>query len=256
MDYEFYEKISRKVMMIGYHVEFNLNVMLARPDLKKSRKNIYNEYMYKNQNKYANKSKFVTIKIDPDFFHTIDIREDTNIPKKSYIIRYDHEYKLKSLLENAIHMIHDNSNFTSKNNHLIVKRKDNISYIEISSTYFEVSPVVIKRENSDIEEAGIKLYIKNQTNESTIFLLIDKLMTWYNYIISGNTFDRSQQLLNYFGRPQLGTNLIDLSSQNYYNDKNEVDFENDDKSGVVKDTTKNKTGFVNPYLKKTELDDL
>ena len=257
MEYNYYEKISRKVMMIGYRAEFNLNVLLARPDLKKERRNMYNEFMYKNQSKYANKNKFITIKLDPDFFHTIDIRDEKDLPKKSYMMRYDQEYKFVSLLKKGIDMLNDKTIFVNKNDHLIVKKKNAKSYIELSSGYFEVSPIVIKRDNNETEEGGIKLYIKNQSNESNVYMVVDKLMTLYNYLSSSNSFDRSQQLLNYFGRPDLGTNLVDLSSINYHNDKNEVEYEEDDKSCVIKNgTTENKNGFVNPYLKKTELDDL
>lgn len=72
------------------------------------------------------------------------------------------------------------------------------------NTKLELSPAVFTNPNNGIQEAGIFIYINNASEP--IFLSAKRFVNFQYFIENFNMYNTAQNMINYLGRPENGTN--------------------------------------------------
>lgn len=225
-----YDRISDKVMWLGFGATLNFNVDLffQRKDINSTNKikeNFHREYLYKTR-----PDDPYRVKILRDFNYYFSIDYSIKEIKERALIYADQIYflifNLKKVMkwfigENGINVI-----FSKKSDGkiFIPTHPEPIRVNLAFGTYVEFEPAV----GTDIngyETIGVKTYINN--DGVFFFMSSDVLFSLFHMISTCNMYSLAQNMLNYVGRPPYGTNSynVNTGAVNYQNSS----FQNDSK---------------------------
>lgn len=217
-----YDRISDKVMWLGFGVtlNFNIDLFFQKKDIRtgtKNKENFHREYMYKN-----NPDDPYRVKIVRDFTYYFSIEYNNRDIKERVIIGPEQIYFLIFNLKKVIQW------FVGENgiNTVFLKRKDGKLFIPTHpepikinlafGNYIEFEPAIDN--SSGYETIGVKTYL----NSDGIFFFMnsDTLFSLYHMLSTCNMYALAQNMLNYIGRPEYGTNSYNIYTAEKSNQQN------------------------------------
>lgn len=212
-DYIDYEKISDDLMFIGNSTILRLNVVLAKPDSRdQTRRHFHKEYAY-STSKYSDKDVVVTMRRSFEYYLSID---KLDAREYSTMIRIQDIMLVRMKIHEVLNWF-TSEVFGMKNNQLYIFKHPEPAVVsglvENKSIIFE--PVVITWDDGS-QEQGVRMTLTD--SNMYIDIPIGKFYGFAYIIDSINMFESAQLLVNYLGRPELGTNLCEFEQNAYLND--------------------------------------
>lgn len=222
-----YERISDKVMWLGFGATLNFNVDLffQRKDnrsMDKIRENFHREYIYK-----LNEDDPYRVKIIRDFTYYFSIEYNVKDVRDRVVIGPEQIYFLVFNLKRVMQWFIGEEGI----NKVFSKRKDGTLFIPTHPEpikvnlafggYIEFEPAI--GNVGGYETIGLRTYINN--DGVFFFMSSDTLFSLFHMISSCNMYGLAQNMLNYIGRPEYGTNSYNMytgeknSDQNKYGNK-------------------------------------
>ena len=207
MNYMDYEKISDKVMDLGYNTVLKMNVTLARKNKGGYRNHYYKEFSYKT-NKYIDKNKLYNINRNFDYFLSIERYSEE---KEFLMIRDEHMLGLRFAFNDILKKwFIDNQIFAYNGSKMVIIQG---SWNHVESTIamnkkLVFSPIVIHNID-DTYTQGVRISLGSDYSYTDISYAKFSALA-YN-INSMYLFQLAQNMLNFLQRPEFGTNLTSYS---------------------------------------------
>lgn len=212
MNYMDYEKLSDKVMDIGYNTILKMNVSLGRKDKNGKRIHYYKEFSYQTK-KYTNVDTLYNINRNFDYYLSIEKYSDQ---KDFLMIRDENMIDLKIAFNTILTLW-----FTVSDKYpdVFAYNKDN-KLIIINGSWNEIPvdlcmnkrlvfhPVVIHNLDNSYTR-GVRLFLGS--NYSFVDIPQSRFMALVYNFNSMYLFQMAQNMLNFFQRPEFGTNLTTYS---------------------------------------------
>ena len=218
-----YDRISDKVMWLGFGATLNFNVDLyfIRKDginKDKVKENFHKEYLYK-----LNPEEPYRVKIARDFNYYFSIDYNNKNIKERISIGADQIYffifNLKKVMQWFIGENGINTIFKKKDGKLFIPNHPEPIKISLAfDNYIEFEPAIDN--NSGYETIGVKTYL----NSDGIFFFMnsDTVFSLFHMLSTCNMYALAQNILNYIGRPEYGTNshIMGYSNNTYSQNRN------------------------------------
>jgi hypothetical protein len=214
-----YDRISDKVMRLGFGATLNFNVDLffQRKDIKstdKVKENFHREFLYK-----VNQDAPYRVKILRDFNYYFSIDYNTKDIRERTIITTDQIYffifNLKKVMQWFIGENGINTIFSKKDGRVFIPTHPEPIRINLAfGGYIEFEPAIDASSGYDV--IGVRTYLNS--DGVFFFMSYETLFSLYHMITTCNMYSLAQNMLNYIGRPEYGTNSINMNelSQNKY----------------------------------------
>ena len=212
-----YDKIYSTIMWINNEYILKMCVDLSHTNKKMNnpRENYHKEIGYTGANGFC-----VNINLDPYFYLSIESSKRSAMDNRKMTIRIyqDDMYLLLFRLNEACEW------FTSdKYSKLFVKNDNKIMFLErvnnikcgLRYDYLEFEPAIMTNTNNGEQEIGVKLYL----GADNIFTFINaiSLLNLNHFLQHFNIYQAGLSLLSYLGRPEYGTNYINMDNSNNNN---------------------------------------
>jgi hypothetical protein len=207
-----YEKISDTVFWLSKEWIMKFVVQLNKYSEKNGRENFYKEFGYQKKGNFC-----VSINRDFNYYFLIEsVQRDSNGFKYSLMITQQDIYFLQFKLSKAVEWFTgDSSIFAKKGEDIIIPSKVYTERVNlITNTYIELEPSVIRFDNGN-QIIGVRFYLGNDT--VNFFMDVNRFLSFNYFISTFNMYLAAQGLLSYLGRPQNGTNHINMSALNSSN---------------------------------------
>lgn len=209
-----YDRISDKVMWLGFGatLNFNIDLFYLRKDLNsndKIKENFHREIIYKTD---PNDTSY-RVKILRDFTYYFSIEYNTKEIKERIPIGPENIYfvifNLKRVMQWFIGEDGVNTVFSKKDGKLFIPVKPEPIKINLSfGKYIEFEPAV---DNSNgYETIGVRMYLGN--DGIFFFMSSDTLFSFLHMLTTCNMYALAQNMLNYIGRPEYGTNSFNMET--------------------------------------------
>lgn len=207
-----YDKISDLMMYLGLNTSLNFNVNLSKKGQNGERYHFHKEYIY--PSKYSDYGKVISIKRSFSYYLTIDKRE----PRQSIMIRIQDLIILRSILSGVSSWFTDDT-FGIKNNVLVIHKAKKPMMVNnlAENKYLQFNPIVMTSENTSIQQQGIRITLGDPNIYTDIG--IDTFFGFKELIDRMDMFGYAQNMINYLGHPEFGTNSYEFDNNNYIPDE-------------------------------------
>lgn len=221
-----YDRISDKVMWLGFNtvLNFNVDLFFLRKDInsiEKIKENFHREILYKTDPNAPHR-----VKILRDFSYYFSIEYNTKDIKERVTIGPEHIYflifNLKKVMQWFIGENGINTIFSKKDGKLFIPNHPEPIRINLAfGNYIEFEPAI--ELYNGYETIGVKTYLSN--DGIFFFMSSDILFSLYHMLSTCNMYALAQNMLNYIGRPEYGTNSYNMENngsvktQNKFNNK-------------------------------------
>ena len=223
-----YDRIADKVMWLGFGATLNFNVDLFyyRKDINgkdKYKENFHKEYIYRTAQDSPDR-----VKIIRDFSYYFSIDYNIKDIKERAIITSNQIYflifNLKKVMQWFIGENGVNTVFSKKNGKIFIPTHPEPIKISLAfGNYIEFEPAV--NNVNGYETIGVKTYINNDA--VFFFMDSDTLFSFYHMLSTCNMYSLAQNMLNYIGRPEYGTNSFNMNTiENSFVNSNNKSFFN------------------------------
>lgn len=225
IEYMQYDKISDDIMMLDKNNIIRFNVMLAKTN-DSGRKFFHTEYKYKSNN--SDYKSLITLRRSYDYFLSFENIYRNEIGYKEYVIVGISDYmQLKFGLEEAFRWFRDEKYsklFMTKNGKLIMSTPipDFVISNLPKNKYIRLMPCILVKGETE-REPGIEMEIGSASN--IIRMTIKHFMGMYYILSNFNMLECSQNMINYLGHPEFGTNMIDYTGNFIVQNTNDIDSE-------------------------------
>lgn len=222
-----YDRISDKVMWLGFGASLNFNVDLfyQRKDgnsKEKIKENFHRECLYK-----LDEDSSYRVKIIRDFNYYFSIDYINRNIKERVVIGteqiYSFIFNIKKVMKWFIGENGVNTVFKMKNGKIFIPtHPEPIKVVLAFGNYIEFEPAIDS--SSGYETIGVKTYL----NSDGIFFFIssDNIFSLFHMVSTCNMYALAQNMLNYIGRPEYGTNSFiinpDINSGYPNNSQNKI----------------------------------
>lgn len=225
-----YDAISDRIYSLGQNIVLNFTVKLARKDKDGCRVHFHKEFQYP-ASSYIDTRSVISIKRNYDYYFSIE--DITN--KDSYIqIRLENMIMLKTILQQLVNILVDESNWMIKDKKLILKKK----YKPIllpglpMNKWLTFEPITIEFEDGSFSK-GIRITLSDYS--VYVDMTIDKFMGLTYLLDSYNMPIAAMIMINYLDQHKFGTSLVVFDNYNTPPISNTEEFEG------VPDTVPNRT---------------
>lgn len=230
IEWEQYEKISDDVYFLGTNLVLRFSVVLARYGTDGKRYHFHKEIGYRVQ-KSGNSYMAGLIRRSFDYYLSIENQNRTKDGEKEFIrIGVSEFIAIRNALQEAALWFTDSKYeklYVRKNSKLIMTSpipKINIPGLPMNK-YLRLEPCIIAREvGDDYSEPGVIMYLSSEINY--VKMNINRFMGLVYLFESINMYQSAQIMLNYLGRPELGTNMYcfdPIGNSNYESDIEKVE---------------------------------
>lgn len=205
-----YDKLSDDLYWLGNKIVVRFNVVLAKQkETDQSRIFHHKEFLY--PSKYSDKDRVITMRRSFQYYISID---KIDMYDAGVMIRVQDIMLVRAKLHEAS-MWFTNGTFAEKKKKLIIPSRPNSITITglTGGKYIMMDPIVIEYEDSNLQQQGIRLTISDQDIYTD--MSIDKFYGLCYLMNSINMYQSAQLLINYLGRPELGTNLYEFNNRDY-----------------------------------------
>lgn len=208
--YNDYEKISDICMWLSNEYVLKFTVELNKHNDKYGKSNFYKEIGYTIDEDYR-------VNINRDFIYYLSIesiKKTLDGNKLNIRIGLNDIYFLKYKLEQAISWFTDkyfeNLFARDNNNKIVMTMKPNPIKIDLSfGNYIEIEPSIFTFDNTLEQLTGVRIYLSSDSN--SLFMNINTLFGFKYFIDTFNMYQSAQNMLNFLGRPEYGTNYFEYS---------------------------------------------
>lgn len=208
--YNDYEKISDICMWLSNDYVLKFTVELNKHNDKYGKSNFYKEIGYTIDEDYR-------VNINRDFVYYLSIesiKKTLDGNKLNIRIGLNDIYFLKYKLEQAISWFTDkyfeNLFARDNNNKIVMTMKPNPIKIDLSfGNYIEIEPSIFTFDNTLEQLTGVRIYLSSDSN--SLFMNINTLFGFKYFIDTFNMYQSAQNMLNFLGRPEYGTNYFEYS---------------------------------------------
>ena len=194
-----------------------MNVLLSRKNqMNGNREYFHREYAY--PSKYHDYPKVITIR--RSFYYYISI-DKLDMKDKSIIIRMQDMIILKMRLKEISNWFFGDT-FGIKNNQLIVAKKKTPIIIDnlAMNKYLKFEPLVLINDNTGVSSPGLRITISDENAFTDIS--DDAFFAFYYLMDTFNMFLAAQNMVNYLGRPEMGTNLMEFEEERIPETQDEI----------------------------------
>lgn len=215
--YIYYDRLSDDLFFLGDNTLLRFNVSLARVSNKDGTKVSYHrEYKYPS-NKYSNTDFAITMRRSFDFYLTI---EKLDARESSVMIRVQDMILLRMKLKEVASWFSNGTFNIIDGNIKIIKRPSVIidGLPDNKSLMFE--PVVVVWETTNTQEQGVRLTLTE--SNTYVDIPINKFFGLLYIIDTLDMYNAAQNMLNYLGRPDFGTNMTEFQDNRFLMDHTEV----------------------------------
>ena len=209
-----YDRISDTVMWLGVgaSLKFNVDLYYNRKDPRSntySKENFHKEYAYSPDNDLSYRVKIVR---NFNYYFLLDInRKDTKdnvaiTANNIYFVIFNLKRVLKWFTgENGVNTI-----FYKKDGRISIPSHPEPIRINLANAqYIEIEPAVYTINGYDT--IGVNVFINRDT--SSFFMNSDLVFSLYHMLNTCNMYALAQNMLNYMGRPDYGTNLTNINAK-------------------------------------------
>ena len=208
--YNDYEKISDICMWLSNDYVLKFTVELNKHNDKYGKSNFYKEIGYTIDEDYR-------VNINRDFIYYLSIesiKKTLDGNKLNIRIGLNDIYFLKYKLGEAISWFTDkyfeNLFARDNNNKIVMTMKPNPIKIDLSfGNYIEIEPSIFTFDNTLEQLTGVRIYLSSDSN--SLFMNINTLFGFKYFIDTFNMYQSAQNMLNFLGRPEYGTNYFEYS---------------------------------------------
>ena len=208
--YNDYEKISDICMWLSNDYVLKFTVELNKHNDKYGKSNFYKEIGYTIDEDYR-------VNINRDFIYYLSIesiKKTLDGNKLNIRIGLNDIYFLKYKLEQAISWFTDkyfeNLFARDNNNKIVMTMKPNPIKIDLSfGNYIEIEPSIFTFDNTLEQLTGVRIYLSSDSN--SLFMNVNTLFGFKYFIDTFNMYQSAQNMLNFLGRPEYGTNYFEYS---------------------------------------------
>lgn len=246
LTYSQYEKITDDLFFLDNNTVLKFNVSLAHKDRNGNRVGFHSEIKYKSS-KYNNQY-VINMKRRFDYFLSIENNKYSADGDKAYIVIGLRDILAFRIILNRVYKWFTSDAFKNlyaidkKSNKLIMLGKvDAIKLDRLSMDKFlEFEPIVYQSENS--LSTGVRMTLSNPNNYCD--MSIETFMGLKYLMDSINMYEAAQLLLNYFQRPEYGTNMFEFNT-NEVPSQNQDGYTNTSVSRKVKSKNTSQKSFFN-----------
>ena len=208
--YNDYEKISDICMWLSNDYVLKFTVELNKHNDKYGKSNFYKEIGYTIDEDYR-------VNINRDFVYYLSIesiKKTLDGNKLNIRIGLNDIYFFKYKLEQAISWYTDkyfeNLFARDNNNKIVMTMKPNPIKIDLSfGNYIEIEPSIFTFDNTLEQLTGVRIYLSSDSN--SLFMNVNTLFGFKYFIDTFNMYQSAQNMLNFLGRPEYGTNYFEYS---------------------------------------------
>lgn len=213
ISHEQYEKLVDDVYFLGNAVVLRMNVVLAKKSDDGRRFYYHNEFLY-STNKYIDTNQIVTMRRSFDYFLTIENNKYIDGEKESLMIRIQDMLILRQLLSNVYAWFtsqqYRNLFAFSKGKLILLDKVDPIVISGLAlGKYLSFEPTIVSYDNAEYE--GVRMYLNSKSNY--VDMTVDRFMGFYYLISTIDLYQSAQLLLNYHGRPEMGTHVTTFNDE-------------------------------------------
>lgn len=201
-----YDKLSDDLYWLGKLTVLRMNVQLGHKNNEDMKESYHKEFMY--DSKYIDVPKSITLRRSFSYYLTIDRLDNREM---SVMIRVQDIMLLRAHLANISRWFDNSSGvFTIIRKKLQVTKPQTITIPLACGKFIKFDPIVITYEDSGSQIQGVRLTISD--NAVYCDMSIDSFYGFYYLINTIDMFQAAQSMVNYFGRPDFGTNLVEFES--------------------------------------------
>ena len=208
IEYIDYDKISDDLCWLGNKVIVRMVVKLANKGKDGTRYHFHKEFKY--QTSYTNKREAMTIRRSFEYYISIDNLEYS---QSSVIITIRDILPLRASISEAFNWFYDKT-FAMKNNKMIILEKKKPIIVDglVGGKYLMFEPIVYTDIN-DQQSKGIRITL----GDKSIFTDVPAhIFGGFMYLMNSvDMFTAAQNMINYIGHPEFGTNLFTFERSEY-----------------------------------------
>lgn len=213
-----YDRLSDDLLYLGSNTILRFNVSLAKANSKDgTRVSYHKEYKYPS-NKYIDADFAITMRRSFEYYLSID---KLDARESSVMIRVQDILLLRMKLK-EVSMWFSNGTFEIIQGEIkIVKRPVPIIIDCLAGNKMIMfEPIVVVWETTNEQQQGVRMTL----SESSAYVDMN-ITNFFGFVYLIDTIDMynaAQNLVNYLGRPPLGSNLIEFQDNRYLMDHTEV----------------------------------
>lgn len=237
IEYIDYDKISDDLCWLGNKCIARMVVKLSSKGKDNTRYHFHKEFKYPTN--YINQKEAITIRRSFEYYISIDSLDS----KSSVIVTVRDILLLRSQISQVFHWFYDDT-FAIKNNRMIIlhKRKPIIVDGLLGNKYLSFEPIIYI-DLEDKQSKGIRMNINDQNVYTD---MPANVFAGFMYIINSiDMFTAAQNMINYIGHPDFGTNLLTFEKAEYASDDGETKVSNVIKERKIKSKKQQKSYFDN-----------
>ena len=208
IEYIDYDKISDDLCWLGNKCIVRMVVKLANKGKDGTRYHFHKEFKY--ETSYTNKREAMTIRRSFDYYISIDHLE---YRESSVIISIRDILLLRMQMNEAFKWFYDKT-FAMRNDKMVIFEKKKPIIVDglMGNKYISFEPIVYI-DWDDKQSKGIRVTLGN----SEIFTDVPvNVFAGFMYVINSlDMFTAAQNMINYIGHPDFGTNLFTFERSEY-----------------------------------------
>lgn len=207
IEYIDYDKISDDLCWLGNKCIVRMVVKLANKNKDGNRNHFHREYKYPTS--YNDKREAITIRRSFDYYISID-----NLDSKDSIIITVRDILLLRMQINEVFKWFYDKTFAMKNKKMIILEKKQPIIVEglIGGKYLSFEPIVYI-DWEDKQSKGVRITLGSPDTFTDVPV---NVFAGFLYLINSiDMYTAAQNLINYLGHPNFGTNLLTFEKSEF-----------------------------------------
>ena len=212
--YTNYDKLSDNIVYLGSKLSLRLNVYLSTKSDNGRSRFFHTEYKYE----YKYGGTLYSMRRCFDYFLSLT-KYDEDV---SIMIRVQDMIIMREKLEEVAKWFSSNNVYAIKDRKLIIKTKQKPIVVAglAGAKYLQFDPVVLTWESNEEQSPGLRITLSDPAVFADI--TVDKFYALLYIFQTINLYEAASLLVNYFGRPELGTNQYELPASVYFDESDEL----------------------------------
>ena len=207
IEYIDYDKISDDLCWLGNKCIVRMVVKLSNKNKEGNRSHFHREFKY--QSNYNDRKEVITIRRSFDYYISIDNLET----KDTILITIRDILLLRMQISEAFKWFYDKT-FAMKNNKMIILEKKQPIMVDglVGGKYLMFEPIVYI-DWEDKQSKGIRITLGNPDVFTDVPV---NVFAGFMYLINSiDMFTAAQNMINYIGHPDFGTNLLTFEKSEF-----------------------------------------
>lgn len=207
--YDQYEKISDDILFFGNNAVLKFNTSLAKVSENYGRQIFHREVEYNSKNSIK---PLISLKRTFDFYMSIENYKALDNGTREFIrIGVEEIILLRQVLARVCAQFSDNSSlYVKKSGRLVLANKMEPFILSDLPMGKYLKFEIIVYSYQDVDKPGVRIYLSDENNFADVSLT--KFMGLVYLINSMNMYQSAQEMLNYVGRPEYGTNMYSMNN--------------------------------------------